>query len=328
MKKIVVSVFLLIVTVLVVIAGDFKAPEGSPVDRMGQLRVEGIQLVDAYGQPAMLRGTSFGWHNFWPRFYNDSCVNWLVTDWKVNVVRAAMGVGPTNSYLDNSSFGEHCVQTVVDAAIRNGVYVIIDFHSHKIHSSNAIAFFTKMAERYKGCPNVIYEIFNEPDYYEWPEVKGYTEQLITTIRTIDPHNIILIGSPHWDQDLHLVADEPIRGATNIMYTMHFYAGTHRQWLRDRTDAAIDRGIPIFVSECAGMEATGDGPIDHEEWKAFLDWMELRKISWVVWSVSDKDETCSMLLPSAASTGSWVKSQMKEWGHICRETISRLNGSVN
>ena len=272
----------------------------------------------------MLRGASFGWHNLWPRFYNKKAVAWLASDWKCNVVRASMGVGLDDSYLENPEFALQCVKNVVDGAIKQGIYVIIDFHSHKIHTEEAKKFFTLMAEKYGKYPNVIYEIFNEPDYYTWPEVKAYSEELIKTIRAIDPDNIILVGSPHWDQDIHLVAEDPIAGQTNLMYTMHFYAGTHKQWLRDRTDAAMAKGIPIFVSECAGMEATGDGPVDEVEWKAFLDWMEARKISWVVWSVSDKNETCSMLLPRAKSTGDWTDELIKPWGKISREAIRNGN----
>ena len=109
-----------------------------------------------------------------------------------------------------------------------------------------------------------------------------------------------------------------------MYTMHFYAGTHKQWLRDRTDEAIEKGIPIFVSECAGMEASGDGPIDEAEWKLFVEWMESRKISWIAWSVSDKNESCSMLIPRASSFGHWTDDLLKTWGKLTRQTIREKN----
>ena len=151
-------------------------------------------------------------------------------------------------------------------------------------------------------------------------MKAYSEEVIATIRAIDPNNIILVGNPHWDQDLHLVAEDPIKNASNIMYTMHFYAGTHKKWLRDRTDNAISNGIPVFVSECAGMEANGDGPLDTIEWNAFVEWMEASKISWVAWSVSDKNETCSMLLPRASSKGNWTGDLLKPWGKLVRETL--------
>lgn len=301
-----------------------KDNDKSIVGRNGQLQVKGTQLVNEHGDAFVLRGVSFGWHIWWPRFYNQQTVAWLASDWKCNVVRAAIGVGPDNSYLQNPDFAIEKLTNVIEGAIKEGIYVIVDFHSHDIHSNEAKAFFTHVAQKYGKHPNIIYEIFNEPDNESWEEVKAYSEDLIKTIRAIDPNNIILVGSPHWCQDIHLVAEDPILGQTNIMYTMHFYAGTHKKWLRDRTDAAIAKGIPVFVSECAGMEATGDGPIDHAEWKAYLDWMEQRKLSWIVWSIADKNETCSMLLPEAESTGNWSLGSMKEWGKISRTAIITNN----
>jgi endoglucanase len=303
----------------------FSAPKNSPVAINGHLKVEGTQLVNEKSEPVVLRGASFGWHNLWPRFYNKKAVAWLADDWKCSVVRAAMGLAIEDNYLENPDFALKCVENVVDGAIKSGIYVIIDFHSHKIHKEEAKQFFAMMAKKYKDYPNVIYEIWNEPDYYTWAEVKAYSEEVIAVIRAIDPDNIILVGSPHWDQDVDAVATDPIRGQTNLMYTMHFYAGTHKQWLRDRTDAAINSGIPIFVSECAGMEASGNGPIDEAEWKAFVDWMENRKISWLAWSVSDKDESCSMIIPRASSYGKWTYDLLKQWGKIVRQTIRERQG---
>jgi endoglucanase len=128
----------------------------------------------------------------------------------------------------------------------------------------------------------------------------------------------LVGSPHWCQDLHIVADDPINGYENLMYTMHFYAATHKQFLRDRCDYALGKGIPIFVSECAGMEASGNGAIDYPEWHTWIDWMKSKKISWITWCIADKNETCSMLSPTAASTGNWKESDLKESGIKTRE----------
>ena len=72
-----------------------------PVKTLGRLHVEGTQLKDEAGHEVVLRGMSFGWHNFWPRFYNAGAVKWLHEDWNVSVVRAAMGVEPKNGYIDN-----------------------------------------------------------------------------------------------------------------------------------------------------------------------------------------------------------------------------------
>jgi endoglucanase len=110
-----------------------------------------------------------------------------------------------------------------------------------------------------------------------------------------------------------------------MYGLHYYAATHKQSLRDRADYALSKGIPIFISESAGMEATGDGPLDYEEWQRWIDWAESKKISWVTWSVSDKDETCSVLLPTASSDGGWTEKDLKPSGKAVREKIRKLNG---
>jgi len=295
------------------------------VKQNGKLKVQGTQLVNAKGEPIVLHGMSFGWHNWWPRFYTAGTVKWLHDDWKCSVVRAAMGVEPDRGYIKDSAGSVSKIKAVVDAAIKEDMYVIIDWHSHNINLDYAKAFFKTIATSYHTYPNIIFEIFNEPDHETWPEVKKYSEEVIAVIRAIDKDNIILVGSPRWDQELQLPATDPIKGFDNLMYTMHFYAGTHKQWLRDRTDQAIQQGLPIFVSECAGMEATGDGPIDHAEWKKFKDWMDEKKISWVAWSVSDKNESCSVLNPTANSEGNWKDSDIKEWGQLTKEALKNYAG---
>lgn len=298
--------------VLLVICAAAKLP-AQPVKVHGQLSVSGTRLVDKNGQPLALHGMSFSWHNWWPRFYTAGAVNWLYEDWNCSVIRAAMGVEPENGYIKDPAASVQKIRTVVDAAIKAGIYVIIDWHSHNVNLTEAKTFFAEMAKLYGKYPNVIYEIFNEPDKESWKEVKDYATEVIATIRGIDKHNIILVGSPHWDQDIHLPAEDPIKGYDNLMYSMHFYAGTHKQWLRDRTDAAIGKGIAVFVSESAGTEATGDGPIDTAEWQKWIDWMDARGLSWITWSVSDKNESSGVVRPSAGSEGKWALQDLKTSG---------------
>ncbi len=300
-----ISVFLLAITML--------NGNAQPVKDHGPLKVVGTQLTDAHGKPVVLNGMSFGWSCFHPRFYTTGAVHTLAKDWNCSVVRAAMGIEPDNGYMQDTAASMKLVTTVVDAAIKEGVYVIIDWHCHNIKLKEARAFFKTMATKYHGYPNIIYELFNEPDYETWPEVKAYSIDLIHTIRAIDPDNVILIGSPRWDQDVNLPADDPVTGYNNLMYTMHFYAATHKQWLRDKTDAAIAKGLPIFISESAGMEATGDGKLDDAEWEKYINWMKDKKLSWVTWSVSDKDESCSVLKKSASGNGGWKDTDLKESG---------------
>ncbi|MCR5549136.1 MAG: glycoside hydrolase family 5 protein [Bacteroidales bacterium] len=295
------------------------------------LHVEGTTLLDSKGQPVVMRGISIGWHNLWPRFYNSEAVVNLHDGWGCKLFRAAIGADDLGEMLNGTNHHPGYISdpqgaleklfAVVDGAIASGSYVIVDWHSHVLHLAEATEFFTAVANRYKGVPNVIYELFNEPVGDSWEDLKAYAESLIATITSIDTsHPLILMGCPRWDQAIELPAADPITTYDNVMYTMHFYAGTHKQWLRDATDAAMAAGLPVFISECAAMTASGDGPLDMESWKEWSDWAAARGLNIVLWSFSDKDESYSMLKPEASSEGPWPEEVIKPWGFIARDFV--------
>lgn len=299
-----------------------------------RLRVEGTALMNASGDTVELKGMSFGWNVLWPRFYNAEAVKHVVKDWDAELVRAAIGVEidddecRVQNYLKDPDFGKQCACTIVDAAIENGVYVLVDWHAHGLHTEAAVEFFTYMATKYKGVPNLIYEIWNEPSYkdhinqidYTWAEIKEYSEIVIAAIRAVEPDAVIVVGTPRWSQNVDDAANDPIEGYDNLMYTLHFYAGTHKEWLREKGDYAISKGLALFVTECGGMNADGQGPIDVESTEAWLEWMDENDISYAFWSISDKEETCSMLLPSAPSEGPWTDTDLRPWGRFVKEQL--------
>lgn len=292
------------------------------VTKHGNLSVKGTKLTDEYGRVTVLNGVSFGWHNWWPRFYNKETVKWLASDWKCSVVRAAMGIDPKSGYIDKPDWSKAKMEAVIEGAIESDIYVLIDWHSHTLKLDQAKEFFAEMARKYGKNPHIIYELYNEPVKDSWQQVKDYSIELIKTIRAIDPDNVILVGSPHWDQDIHLVADDPIQGFSNIMYTCHFYAATHGKFLRDRCDYAIQKNVPVFISEAAGMEASGQGAIDYEEWQKWIEWCENNDVSLISWSVADKKESCSMLKTTASSEGNWKEEDMNESGIKTRELLRK------
>lgn len=299
-----------------------------PVKQYGQLQVKGTQLCDQQGNPVTLRGVSLSWHNWWPRFYNKKVMKTLKRDWHCTVVRAAMGVQPDETpeegYLKNPQLAMSCMTPVIESAIKQNVYVIIDWHSHHMYTQEAKQFFGEMAKKYGRNPHIIYEIYNEPIEDTWASMKRYATEVISEIRKYDHDNIILVGSPHWDQDIHLVADSPLEEFSNIMYTVHFYAATHGDDLRQRMESAVKKGIPVFISECGAMEATGDGPVDMESEEQWIQMCERMGVSWVCWSISDKDETCSMLLPQATATGPWPDDVIKDYGKMIKELLKKYN----
>lgn len=306
------------------LAISLGAPAATPVERHGQLHVEGTQLTDSHRQPVQLRGVSMGWHNMWPRFYNQGTVDRLTGDWGADLVRCSVGVAHLDSGFDCDSTAAYAVvDSIVQGAVRNGAYVLVDFHSHPNKLADAKRFFTHVAGKYGSLPNIMYEIWNEPTEVAWSECKAYAEELIPVIRALDPDGIVVVPTPRWDQEVDKAADDPIRGTDNLLYSLHYYAATHKGWLRDKAQYALDKGLPLIMSECASMLHTGDGVVDTKEWDEWMRFADDKGISWAAWSISDKDESCSMLRPSAASDGRlWKDSDLKPWAVLVKHYLRR------
>lgn len=311
-----------ILSVIAALALGLSASAQSPVERHGQLRVEGTQLVDSKGAPVQLRGVSMGWHNMWPRFYNQGTVDRLTGDWGADLVRCSVGVAHLDSGFDCDSVAAYAVvDSIVQGAVRNGAYVLVDFHSHPNKLADAKRFFTHVAGKYGHLPNIMYEIWNEPTEVPWSECKAYAEELIPVIRALDPDGIVVVPTPRWDQEVDKAADDPIAGVPGLLYSLHYYAATHTGWLRDKAQYALDKGLPLIMSECASMLHTGDGVVDTKEWDEWMRFADEKGISWAAWSISDKDETCSMLRPSAASDGrEWRDSDLKPWAVLVKHYL--------
>ena len=298
-------------------------PEDTTVVQIhGLLQVNGNRILDQHSAPVCFAGNSFFWSNDnWggERYYKSEVVLWLKLDWKTTIVRAAMGVEDPGGYLDNKTANKNRVKTVVDAAIDEGLYVIIDWHSHHAedNTNEAALFFQEMANLYGEYDNVIYELYNEPLDISWSNViKPYAISIIATIRAIDPDNLIIVGTPEWSQRVDLAAADPITGYSNIAYTLHFYTVHHQQWLRDRASAALNDGIALFVTEWGSI---GYSQIDSEanEW---MTWCFDNKISHCNWAVNDKEEEWSILVPGASTSGGWSDDDLTDAGKLARNII--------
>ena len=199
------------------------------------------------------------------------------------------------------------------------MYVIIDWHilsdgNPVKNKKQAMSFFKYMAKKYKNQNNIFYEICNEPNGdTSWNRIKGYASSVIKIIRKYDKKNIILVGTPTWSQDVDVAADSPIKGYSNIMYTFHFYAATHGDSYRQKVQAAIQKGLPVFVSEFGISESSGNGRIDKNEANKWMQFLKKNKISYVCWSLCNKNESCSLLKSSCSRTGNFKKSDLSQAG---------------
>jgi len=328
---------LLLLTSILIIAGCDKS-ENNPnepvetnktiVEHFGQLNVNGKDIVDKNGNIVVLRGMSLFWSQWGGQYYNKETIKWLRDDWKCTVIRAAMGV-EGGAYLDNPEAEFQKVKAAIDACIELGIYVIIDWHDHHAedHLQESKAFFERISSDYGNYPNIIYELYNEPLNVSWnDDLKPYFEEVISVIRTNDPHNIIVAGTPNWSQDVEDVINNELEG-NNIAYSFHFYSSTHKQELRDKALRAINAGIPLFVTEWGMSEANGNGIIDNVSLNEWADFLETYNLSWCNWSIVNKDETSAALLPTTSALSGWTESELSLSGKIIRDYLILMNSEL-
>ncbi len=319
----------------------------TPVETIGALSVSNNQVVGANGNAAQLRGMSFFWNIAQEAggYWNANVVDWLADDWHANLVRASMAVedswgtdntltsGAYKGYLYDPAWNQAMVETVVDAAIAKGIYVIIDWHSHWTNDNSngkqdsAVNFFTRMAQKYASYPNVIYEIYNEPGTDDWSVIKAYAEKIIPIIRTYDPDNLIIVGAPNYAAEVLKPAADPLTGsnAFNVAYGFHFYASEEWHYNNYMTNANTAlQSIPLFVSEWGLSPASGDGTINTAWLATFFSWMEGKKLSWAAWSICNKNETSASLYTTASTVGNWADTDLRQAGTYLRTQLRALN----
>lgn len=296
----------------------------------GALAVRGNQLVDQNGSSVQLKGISSHGLSWFPEYVSQETIQFFRDEWGINVFRLAMYTAEYNGYCtgddNNRRVLKNIVSEGVNACTNLGMYAIIDWHI--LSDANPLEyieesrlFFEEMAMRYQGYDNIIYEICNEPNgSTTWQDIKEYAGVIIPAIRQYDRDAVILVGTPNWSQYVDVAAADPLTGYDNIMYTLHFYADTHREDLRNKLQAAHTAGLPVFISEFGVGDASGGGSINGEEAQKWLSLLDEYHISYVVWNLSNKEETAALLLPSCrklkdftmddySASAKWIKDKL-------------------
>lgn len=300
----------------------------------GALQVEGTQLVDSHGNPVQLRGISTHGLAWFPAYVNKDCFKQLREEWNANVIRLAMYTAESGGYCSGGDKAalKQLIRDGVSYATELDMYVIIDWHilhdnNPNTYKEDSKDFFAEMAQTYADYNNVIYEICNEPNGgTSWAEIKSYAEEVIPVIRQYDDDAIIIVGTPNWSQFVDQAAADPITGYDNIMYALHFYAATHTDSLRNTMTAAIDAGLPVFVTEYGICDASGNGAIDEYQAKEWIKTMNSYNVSYVAWNLSNKSETSAMLSSSCNKTSGFSESDLSASGKWVYEMLTGKNAS--
>ena len=330
------SLLLGIVLLLSALSGCGSADPASAVDDgrarpscCGQLQVIGGKLCSESGEPVMLRGVSSNGLITAEDFINEPLFRELSEDRGVNLFRFAMytyGVGIVG-YCTGGDKERHKQDIVKGVALARAhdMYALIDWHilsdgDPNLYLDDAKLFFAEMAEQFCDYNNVLYEICNEPNGVDWPAVKAYAEQIIPVIREKDPDSVIIVGNPDWSKDLRSVAADPL-DYDNVMYTLHFYAASHGQELRDMTQQLSQNGLPIFVSEFGVTSSSGGFPRDLESADLWIDLLERENISYCMWSFSAAPEPCSALRTGLLKYSGFADEDYNATGQWLFETLS-------
>ena len=321
-----------IVIILSILLGCFAVPiyaienNRTPVEVHGKLKLNGSNIVDKNGEKFQLRGISTHGIAWFPDYVNQEAFNYMRDEWKINVIRLAMYSDPNAGYSEITKIK---VKEGVEYAKNAGIYVIIDWHilsdgNPNIYKSEAIEFFKEMATLYKDYDNIIYEICNEPNGdVTWDrDIKTYAEEVIGEIRKIDKNTIIIVGTPTWSQDVDIAAQNPITGYDNIMYSLHFYAATHKEYLRNKLSQALNSNLPIFVTEFGVCDASGNGSLDLNESDTWINMLDENNISYVCWNLSNKNESSAILNSSTNKLTGWTLDDLSEGG---KWLVNKLKG---
>ena len=304
----------------------------TPYGQHGALHVENGKLTDENGNTVQLYGMSTHGIAWFPQYINYDSLRTLRDDWNTNCIRLAMYTAEYGGYCAGGD-KEQLKQLVKDGvsyATELGMYVIVDWHilsdgNPNSHKKEAKAFFREMSREFKGYNNVIYEICNEPNNgTSWKEIKSYARSVISTIRKNDKKAVIVVGTPTWSQDVDQAAADPIKG-DNIMYALHFYAATHKADLRNKMTAAINKGLPVFVTEYGICDASGNGAIDKKEADRWIQTMDEYGVSYIAWNLSNKQESSSIIKSSCPKVSGFKKSELSDEGRWLYNLLRKKAG---
>lgn len=301
------------------------------VEENGALAVSGTKLVSQKtGKPVVLRGVSthgINWDVGYP-YISKAAFQTLRDNYGVNAVRLAMYTTEYYGYCDKGSAQEsqstvqktlkERIDAGVSAATELGMYVIIDWHVLNDQNPNkykkeAKDFFKEMSKKYANQDNVLYEICNEPNGgTSWSDISSYAKAVIPVIRANDKDAVVLVGTPSWSQDVDVASKSPL-SYDNIMYSLHFYAATHKDSYREKLRTALANGLPVMVTEFGVSEASGAGSINTGEAKKWLDLLDANEISYFAWSLSNKAESASLLKAGTGKKSGWKSSDLSAAG---------------
>jgi len=295
------------------------------------ISISGNHFVNANGNPVQLRGVNLsgmeftaiqGWDPSDPTgggFGQPDNPNWsAIASWKANIVRIPLNEDSwlgltctdTGGVVHNADPGGNYKQflaNLVQEANSAGMYVILDLHwaapgsacpmlqSQMADTDHSLAFWTSIADTYKGNPAVLFELFNEPFLdFDWSGTdpwaylmngtdgafSGYPatgnsgvwenvtaswniasyQAMINAVRATGATNVVLIGSLSYTGDLSgWLSHVPTDSAKQMAATWHAYPTYGETWENPCTGSdtyCTPGNSPQIYTEVQGILSAG------------------------------------------------------------------------
>ncbi|MCL4783574.1 MAG: cellulase family glycosylhydrolase [Bryobacterales bacterium] len=201
---------------------------------------------------------------------------------------------------------------VIGWAVEGGAYTLLDLQwldadnprggprqfVAPLPDTGSIAVWNRLAMRYRGCPCVLYDIFNEPhdrlpgDPFplRHPDGSAYllpwrrkvyarnwrpwALKLIDTIRQVHPLSLIFVSGINWGYDLRGVKLD----RANLVYSSHAYPDKRPEW--ETAFGRIAETVPVFIGEFGGEEK------DLAWGRELMAYLDEKGFGWAAWSWRD------------------------------------------
>jgi endoglucanase len=323
-------------------------PTSPPAGPAPALTVSGNKLVDATGATRRLLGVNRSGGEFmcvqgrgiWDGPVDDASIAAMRT-WKINTVRIPLNeecwLG--NSNIDAAYRGATYIAAVKDYVTRleaHGITPVVELHwTHGQYTGNSAgcsdlyascqkpmpdaeygpAFWTSVANTFKGDQAVVFDLFNEPypdratssldDAWKcWRDGGtcsgiGYQvagmQTLVNAVRSTGARNVIMLGGLAYSNDLgKWLTYRPADPAGNLAASVHVYnfntCGNSSCW--DSTLAPVAAQVPLVAGE------TGENTCGHSFVDQLMSWFDAHGVSYLAWTWNTWDCSSGPSLISA------------------------------
>lgn len=332
-KKILFIIFICILIIIIILSlfvpwnKIIRFGKKNLVSGNGNLYVEGTNIYNKYDEKFRLKGLSSHGLQWYSDLLTYDNLKYLRDNWEINVFRLAMYT-EENGYISDPSIKEKLIE-ITDILIELDMYVVIDWHilsdgDPLKHIDSSKAFFDEISSKYADCPNIIYEICNEPNNVTWEDsIKPYANEIIPIIRKNSPNSLIIVGTPTWSTEIDKITSSPLEHP-NILYAAHFYAGTHKTDSRNKIKKALENNLCVFVSEWGTTNLTGNSELSLDSSKEWIDFLDSHNISWINWSFSNKNEQSAILNPVKIDCPEQIDQNLTKSGEFVKSYISTLD----